>query len=126
MRLVNARIGVDRVATAPAPDVWLLDAPREMHRMLNMKPAPGWSAADLQRMREVAERFPTLPVMFRYAQVAGLNGEPDEAARALGLACKLNTERTCKELVAQWAELQSTNAALQGIRPRDDAPAASR
>ena len=65
-------------------------------------------------------------MLFRYALVARLDGQPDEAARALALACKLNTERTCKELVAQWAELQSTNAALQGIRPRDDAPAASR
>ena len=126
LRLVTARIGVDRVATAPAPDVRLLDAPREMHRMMIVPPAPDWSAADLQRLREVAWRFPTLPVMFRYALVSGLNGQPDEAARALALACKLNTERTCKELVAQWAELQSTNAALQGIRPRDDAPAASR
>lgn len=126
LRLVNARIGVDRVASAPAPDVWLLDAPREMHRMMNVKPGPDWSAADLQRMREVAERFPTLPVMFRYAQVAGLNGQPDEAARALGLACKLNSERTCKELVAQWAELQSMHPALQGIDAERRAPASAK
>ena len=115
LRLVTARIGVDRVATAPLPEVWLLDAPREMHRMMTVRPGPDWSAADLQRMREVAERFPTLPVLFRYAQVAGLNGRPDEAARALGLACKLNTERVCEQVRLDWAELQMRHPELRAI-----------
>lgn len=115
LRLVTARIGVDRVATAPAPDVRLLDAPREMHRMMIVPPASNWSAADLERMREVAERFPTLPVLFRYAQVAGLNGRPDEAARALGLVCKLNNERACEQVRVDWAELQSRYPELRVI-----------
>ncbi len=115
LRFVTARIGVDRVATAPLPEVRLLDAPREMHRMMILPPAPGWSEADLERMREVAERFPTLPVLFRYAQVAGLNGRPDEAARALGLACKLNTERVCEQVYLDWAELQARHPELRAI-----------
>lgn len=115
LRLVTARIGVDRVATAPVPEVRLLDAPREMHRMMILPPATGWSAADLERMREVAERFPTLPVLFRYAQVAGLNERPDAAARALGLVCKLNNERVCEQVRVDWAELQTRYPELRLI-----------
>ena len=115
LRFVTARIGVDRVATAPVPDVRLLDAPREMHRMMILPPAPGWSAADLQRMREVAERFPTLPVLFRYAQVTGLNGRPEEAERALGLVCKLNNERVCEQVRLDWAELQTRHPELRAV-----------
>jgi hypothetical protein len=114
-RFVHARIGVDKVSTAPIPEVLLLDAPREMHRMMIVEPGPNWSAADLQRLRQVAERFPAVPVLFRYAQVAGLNGQPEEAARALGLLCKLNSERTCKEVQMDWAELQSRLAELRDI-----------
>lgn len=126
LRFVNARIGVDRVADAPTPDVRLLDAPREMHRMMILKPAPGWSGADLQRMREVAERFPTVPVMFRYAQVAGLNGKPEEAARALALLCKLNSERTCGQLLGEWAELQAVHPELRGIQAAGEAAASAK
>lgn len=122
LRFVSARIGVDRVATAPVPDVWLLDAPRETHRMLTLKPTANWPAADLQRMREVAERFPTVPVLFRYAWVAGLNGQRSEAARALGLICKLNSERACKEMLAEWSALQATEPALRGIEAAGRSP----
>jgi O-antigen ligase len=114
-RFVHARIGVDKVSTAPIPEVLLLDAPREMHRMMIIEPGPNWSAADLRRLREVAERFPTVPVLFRYAQVVGLNGQPEESARALGLLCKLNSERGCREVLVDWAELQSRHAGLRDI-----------
>jgi len=114
-RFVHARIGVDKVSTAPIPEVLLLDAPREMHRMMIIEPGPNWSAADLRRLREVAERFPTVPVLFRYAQVAGLNGQPEEAARALGLVCKLNSERMCKEVHMDWAVLQARFPGLRDI-----------
>lgn len=126
LRFVNARIGVDRVASAPAPQVLLLDGPREMHRMMIMKPGPNWTTADLKHMQRVAERFPTVPVLFRYAYVAGLNGRPEEAARALGLLCKLNSERGCREMLAEWAELQSRHAALRGIEAEGQAPASAR
>jgi hypothetical protein len=83
--------------------------------MMIIEPGPNWSAADLRRLREVAERFPTVPVLFRYAQVVGLNGQPEESARALGLLCKLNSERGCREVLVDWAELQSRHAGLRDI-----------
>ena len=125
LRFVGARIGVDRVATAPTPEVRLLDGPRELHRMMILPAGPGWSAQDLQRMREVAERFPTVPTLFRYAEVAGMNGRADEAARALGLLCKLNHETTCQQALADWADLQARHAELRGIAAKGHAAAPS-
>jgi hypothetical protein len=63
-------------------------------------------------------RSRALPRPCRYCfatQVAGLNGRPDEAARALGLACKLNTERVCEQVYLDWAELQTRHPELRAI-----------
>ena len=115
LRMVSARIGVDRVSTAPPPDVVLLDAPREFQRFAITEARPGMSAQELDWMRRVSHRYAYAPSMLRFALAAGLNGHRKEAAHTLVLLCKMNTAERCEEGRAAWRALQQQYAVLDDV-----------
>ena len=79
LRFVVAGIGVDKVATAPEPEVLLLDRPRAQHRYLMSPVRDGMSAGELETLRAVSSRFAYGAVRFRFAQALALNGDPQGA-----------------------------------------------
>ena len=112
---VLAGIGVDKVPDAPAPDVWLLDAPREYHRFKLTHARVGMEAAELDWMRAVVERTPAPPALLRYALATGLNGRAGEAADTLTRLCNMHKPQRCREGRESWVLLQAKYPQLQAI-----------
>jgi hypothetical protein len=72
---VMPRIGIDRALKAPLPEVRLLDAPRELRKLMLTQVRPDMPPADVDyQMRSVAQRFPTPRIVLRHALAASLNG----------------------------------------------------
>ena len=115
MRFVMAGIGVDKVSTAPVPDVRLLDALREYHRYWLTPVRAGESAAVLDWQRNVTRRYAAPPAMLRYALAAGINGRPDEATQTLARLCKMHAKERYEEGQQSWTQLQKQYPQLLAI-----------
>jgi O-antigen ligase len=115
VRFLMMGIGIDKVRTAPPPDVHLLTAPRDFHRFWITPAKPGMSSSDLDWMRRVSQRYPVPPAMLRYALAAGLNGRPQEAADTLVQICFMHTASRCREGLASWTELQKQYPVLRAV-----------
>ena len=115
MRLVMAGIGVDKVTSVPAPEVILLDAPREFHRFWLTHATSGMSEQQLDWMRKVEQRYPVPPAQLRYAMAAGLNGRSIEATETLVRLCFMNRPARCKEGQEAWAALQRQYPDLRSV-----------
>lgn len=115
-RLVGARIGVDRVAEAPPPDVWLIDGQREYIRFINTPAVPGMSEAQLDWMRQLTRRFTYAAAMYRLALAEGLNGHPKEAQERLESLCRLHGKLVCDELRVDWTDRQAEQPQLRQIQ----------
>ncbi len=114
LRFESARIGVDRIVST-APDLIVLDQLQAFLEFARTEARPGMTAAELQRMRAVAERSGSPPVMLRYALAAGLNGQPAVAERTAGRLCRIHPAVRCDEGREAWAALQKRYPQLSGI-----------
>lgn len=114
LRLESARIGTTRIESK-APNLLLLTQLKAFANFARADPRQGMTKEEIRAMRDVARRYGYATVLFRYATVAGLNGLPAEAAEALAVLCRLNTQKTCDESRAAWAALQGRYPALQEI-----------
>lgn len=115
VRLLLARIGVDKVPSVPPPDVRLLDGPREYHRFMITPAHSGMTADELDWMLRVMQRNAYPPAMMRYALAAGLNGRPQEAELMLQRLCHMHAEARCDEARASWSAAQQQFAVLRPI-----------
>jgi hypothetical protein len=97
------------------PSVIVLDNQRDFLWFRMTEARAGMSKEDLERMRQVNERFMPPAALLRYAIAAGLNGEPAQAQRNLRLICHMWPQRNCDEGRTNWALLQSKFAALRSI-----------
>jgi hypothetical protein len=70
-------------------------------------------------MRRVATRFGYPSVMFRYALVAGLNGQPDAASLTLQRLCRIHNAQRCAEARESWAALQQRYPQLNLVKIPD-------
>lgn len=122
LRFVMAGIGVDKVPTAPEPQVWLLDEPRAFHRYWHTRVHSGMSEEELNAMRNLMMREPKPPAMLRYAWAAGINGRAEEAAVVLGRLCKLHPAFRCDEGRQSWALLAKNYDVLTRIAYPDTPP----
>jgi len=104
------------------PAVLLLDGPREYHRLMITPAGPNMDANTLAWMRSVTQRYPFPPALMRYALAAGLNGQPEDAIRALRGLCSVHPPTRCDEGRAGWAAAQTQHPALLAIRfpPRNE------
>ena len=123
LRLVNARIGLDRVSEAPVPEVRLLDAPREFHRYVLTEARIGMKAEELEWMRAVAQRNAFPPALLRLALAAGLNGHPQEASTILARLCYMHQPARCAEGRKSWAKLQEQYPELRVVHMPAELPA---
>ena len=109
--LLETRMRIARVGThAPPspPQVWLLRPFVELLEVLVITPDITLDNAELDKVRRVAERFPSGPNLFRYAQSAALTGRPDEARRALALICQVTPPGHCQASSQAWRLLADT------------------
>lgn len=115
VRLLMAGVGVDRVPTVSPPDVRLLDALREYHRLWITSAKSGMSAAELDWMKTVVRRYPTPPAQLRYALAAGLNGRHEEATVTLARICAMHATSRCVEARESWVRLRTMHPELRRI-----------
>jgi hypothetical protein len=119
MRFVAAGIGVHKVSEAPAPEVFLLDRPREFHRFALSRARPGMSAEEVDSALWSSRMAPFPPSLLREALILGLglNGHPAEARSALERLCWTNKVKRCIEAQEAWAALQGQYPELRKIPP---------
>jgi hypothetical protein len=115
MRFVASGIGTDRVNSAPEPDVWLLDRPRQLHRYMLTPATKSDDPHYLPWVRDVAMRHPMAPAMLRHAVAAGLNREPTEAGAVLQRLCKMHMASLCDQGRESWTQLQERYPELRLI-----------
>jgi O-antigen ligase len=114
LRFESAGIGADRVATT-VPEVVVLTQLREFLRYARSEAKREMSAAELEGMRLVAERYGYAPVLFRYAYALALNGRDQDAGRVLVRLCRLNPPPLCDEAELNWQQLMSTAPELTAV-----------
>lgn len=102
LRFEAARIGAANVESE-IPQVVLLTQLREFLRLARSEARPEMTAAQVDEMRRIAERYPLPPVLLRYALVTGLNGRPDLASATLVRLCKMHTNERCGEGREAWS-----------------------
>jgi O-antigen ligase len=115
LRLVMSGVGVDKVPSAPPPDVRLLDGLREYHRFFATPVQPGMSDEQLDGMRRVAQRNPLPGSLLRLALALGLNGRAEEAARVLRAACHLHPAKRCDDVRESWRASQRVYPGLAEV-----------
>ena len=115
VRLALFGVGDPAGADAAPPDVWLLDAPREYHRLMLTRASEGMSTDELDWMRRVTQRHAFPPAMLRYALAAALNGREAEAELTLRQLCAMHTPLRCEESRDAWKAAQKRWPALAGI-----------
>ncbi|SHM81155.1 PglL family O-oligosaccharyltransferase [Rhizobacter sp. OV335] len=102
-RLEAARIGTGYV-TSTAPDLLLLTQQSAFLSFARHEAGPGMSAAELDDMHSIAQRFGYPPVLFRYAMASALNGRPEDARHSLELLCVTQTQQQCDEGRSAWID----------------------
>lgn len=106
-RMALLGIGDPNGVDAAPPDVVLLDAPREYHRLMLTRAREGMSGDELDWMRRVTQRHAFPPAMLRYALAAGLNGRPGEAGLTLRRLCSMHLAPRCDEAREAWRSAQT-------------------
>lgn len=120
LRLEAARIGAKGLTTPP-PDLQLLTQLEAFQRFAHTEARAGMSAAEVDAMRKVAERYAYPPSLFRYALAQGLNGDTDGAALTLLRLCRIHPRVRCDEGRQAWASLQQQHSVLRSIAfPSDE------
>ena len=110
-----ALFGIGDPSSAPPPDVHLLDAPREYHRLMLTPARAGMTADEIDWMKRVMQRHAFPPAMMRYALAAGLNGRPDDAALTLRRFCRMHAKPRCAEAREAWGAAQQQFPQLVAI-----------
>ncbi|MFI8607158.1 Wzy polymerase domain-containing protein [Pseudomonas sp. NPDC077649] len=88
LRMELARVGQLK-AMQSAPDVVLLSQLREFIRFARTPPTSEMSASELEAMRKVVYRYPSISGLLRYVLALGLNGETNAAREQLRLFHRL-------------------------------------
>jgi O-antigen ligase len=120
---VERALGSARIADAgiynprpePLKEPVFLAFLRQALENLRMEPRAGVDSADIDRLRRTLQRYPSYGGLFRFAQLAALNGRPDEAQWALSVLCKLNTPAACAAAIDHWRDLAAQLPALAAI-----------
>lgn len=117
LRFVVFGIGLDKVPTAPEPEVWLLDRSRHFHRYMLSRAAPNLTLEERQWIERVAQRNPSPSSLFRLAVVQGINGEPEASARTLARLCWVQAPPVCAAARDEWLTMQERFPLLKAVSP---------
>ncbi|MBX9818269.1 MAG: Wzy polymerase domain-containing protein, partial [Burkholderiaceae bacterium] len=102
--IIASRIpGVKLGSTAP-PDVLLLTQWRDYIEFAQWRPHAGASHAELDRMHQITELFPSAMSIFQLASTLALNQQPDETRMWLRRLCKVVSADQCEKARILWAK----------------------
>ncbi|MEF7615211.1 Wzy polymerase domain-containing protein [Aquincola sp. MAHUQ-54] len=79
-----------------------LDAPREYIRFWSTPARANMTNEEISKMKDVAERNPTPPVLLRFAIAQALNANPHGATKTLSKICKIHIPLRCTEAKHAW------------------------
>lgn len=102
MRFQEARIG-NIEPTEPPPSI-ILTSLHDFLYWSRVKPVAGMAAADIDRMREISERFAYAAPMYRLALAQALNGRTKAAQDTLARLCRMHTKKVCASARREWIE----------------------
>ena len=114
LRFESAKIGVSGIKTTP-PKSTLLDQLEAFQQFAATEAKAGMNEKEIERMRKVALRYGYPPVLFRYALALGLNGDPEEALKALRKICAIHSLENCEEAKQGWEILKTENPVLRQV-----------
>lgn len=114
LRHRQARIGIHKPAPPPSKPVMLTQLDAFMRFAMNPE-REHMSREELDEMGRVAQRFLSGGNIVRHAAALALNQRPDEASLALQHVCKLEIEKTCKNLEAVWQHLGEKNPLIASV-----------
>jgi hypothetical protein len=97
----------DRPDADPRQEIRFLTNWRDFLVLARTPARPDMPPDFVESMRKVHLRHPQPPILLRYALVAGLNGRPEEARRALIILCKIHVPDRCREGREGWIALQT-------------------
>jgi len=115
LRFVVNGIGVDKVASAPEPDVRLFDWYRAQHRFMLEPIREGLPPNELTATDRVVQRFALPAALFRQAVLHALHTDPAGAERSLRLLCWVHGRRHCDSGRREWQALQVRYSALSQV-----------
>jgi O-antigen ligase len=93
------------VQRADAPEVVLLDGPREYVHLWVTRNDDGDPGVDIDWLRTVTQRYATPPALLRYAVATAVRGNGGEAQRALQILCRIYKPKYCDQGRAYWQGL---------------------
>ena len=105
-------------ANTPPPvvrQVVLLDQIGDFLWFSRLEPRRAMSASDLERSYRLAQRESNAMVMFKYAKVAALNGEPERAAEYLRLYQSMHSRRAYRQARADWLEASKVWSEMERV-----------
>jgi len=114
MRLESAHIGAYGLETKP-PEIYLLTHIEDYLKFVHAEAKENMSAVELRRVRDVSERFPFPPVLFRSALAYGLNEDMGNSEIKLKLICGIYSIERCREAHEGWNILRKRFPQLNGV-----------
>lgn len=117
LRMESARIGVEGLVT-PTSKLRLLTQLEAFLQFARTEATTEMQPNKVDWMRKVSERFGYPSVLFRYALVTGLNGQPEVARQTLARLCRIHEPQRCIEAHEAWTALQARHPQLPGLGSR--------
>lgn len=108
LRLASAGIGREIQFVDVKPS-FLLTQLNEFQWFTMQNINSSFDLKQLDRINDVADRFPHSAVLFRHAMIFALNGKIDEARKSLQRICLIYSDEKCKEAEAAWGEFLIKN-----------------
>lgn len=103
---------------APARNILLLTQLKARAQFARMNPVVGMPPDQLEFMRRVAARYPTVTFMLPYARAAALNGQQDVASKVMATMCKVQSLAVCQQAEKEWSAFGfSGGVKLDGATP---------
>jgi O-antigen ligase len=97
----------------PRADWYFADGWAAFHNAIATPVTAAMPANDLEKLRQLARRYPYPNILERYAQAAVLNGRPDEASHALLHSCKVHSPMVCEKMRVHWTAFRDGHAEIQ-------------
>ena len=114
MRLESANIGTYGLETKP-PEIYLLTHLEDYLKFVHVEAKENMSVVELMRVKNVSERFPFPPVLFRSALAYGLNEDMENSKIKLELICGIYSIERCSEAHEGWDILRKRFPQLNGV-----------
>lgn len=114
-RFESSSFGGKKLIQTPVIELHWLTQLEAYFVFVRTEAKPGMNATQLDRMREVSERYGFSSVLLRYALATGLNGQPEVARDTLIRLCKIHHKMRCQEAREGWLLLREQYPQLSRV-----------